>query len=330
MFKLQNEYTYDKDGFKLLNLTLDQNCFFFNSIAMGDLIASVPVVKYMIDTYYTTPDSYMVVAKQKFKSLFPFVPDANFHDFDDRVNMWGVPSAYSVGRINKSKEHFETRLTPKHLHLSQFAAIALAGRIIDPKYLNYVSLDPVDITHFNIDFTKAVILISSYRDLTRAWHSDYILSVAKWVKSQELIPIFIGKTDENENHKRESIKPKTSLPTNVAEYGVDLRNKTSIEELASIFKVAKAVCGVDSGPIHLAGTTAIPIVCGYTSVSSEHRIPYRKEGITIAIEPKIECIGCESRWRSNFWNFENCYLEHINCCIELTADKYISALKEIF
>jgi len=119
------------------------------------------------------------------------------------------------------------------------------------------------------------------------------------------------------------------LPDDITEYGVDLRNETTIEELASIFGEAKAVCGIDSGPIHLAGTTSIPIICGYTSVSPEFRIPYRKEGKTIAITPEIECIGCESRWRSNFWNFENCYYDTIECCKQMTSDKFISALKQV-
>ena len=329
MFSIRNTDTYTPEGTKLLTLTLDPFCFFFNSIAMGDIIASVPVVKYMVDNYYTTPESYLVVAKKAYRSLFPFVPDSNFHDFDDKENMWGVPKTFSVGRINKSKEAFETRLTPKHIHLSHFASIAMAGRIIPPEDLSYVPLAPVDITHFGVDFAKCVVLVVSYRDLTRAWPTEEVLKTAEWLKTQGLIPLFIGRTEMNENHARDSIKPKSALPEDVSAYGVDLRNKTSLPELASILAVAKAVCGIDSGPIHLAGTTTIPIICGYTSVSPEFRIPFRKVGKTIPIVPQIECIGCESRWRSNFWNFENCYYGHINCCKSMTADKFIAALQEV-
>ena len=41
----------------------------------------------------------------------------------------------------------------------------------------------VDVSHFGVDFTKAVILITSYRDLTRSWKPQEILKVAEWVKS---------------------------------------------------------------------------------------------------------------------------------------------------
>jgi hypothetical protein len=301
-----------------------------NSIAMGDVIASVPVIKYMIETYYPTHENYRVVAKPHFRELFPFVPDCNFLDYDKKDNMWGIPANYPISTINRKNDARLTRNTPKHMHLSEFASISLADRILSRDHLNYVSLQQVPIDHYGIDFSKAVILITSYRDVTRMWHSQYILEVAEWVTSQGLIPVFIGKTDIVEGNNREAIKPKTSLPDDISMCGVDLRNKTTISELATIFSKAKAVCGLDSGPIHLAGTTNVPIVCGYTSVSSEFRIPIRKDGVTIPIEPAIECIGCESKWHSTYWNFENCYMKHIDCCKQMTSDKFINALNTIF
>lgn len=301
----------------------------FNTVALGDVVASVPIVKYMVKNYYTFPDSYLVVAKQIFRPLFPFVPDENFHDFDVKDNMWDIPKSFSVGRFNKQKVEMDIRLTPKKIHLSQYASIIFAGELLPMKRLYYVPLQEVDVSHYNIDFRKTVVLVTTHRDLTRAWHPDYILEVAKWLGAKGLTPVFIGKTDVVEKHNKESYLPKNSLPEDVSQFGIDLRNKTSIAELASIFRQARAVCGLDSGPIHLAGTTTIPIVCGYTSVSPEYRIPYRPEGKTYPIVPQIACIGCESRWRSNFWNFENCYLKHIDCCKSMTSDKFIDILSKI-
>lgn len=327
MKPISSNVTYTSTGSRRITLTLDPYCFMFNSIAMGDVIAAVPTVKYMVENYYTDPASYFVVAKQHFRPLFPFVPETNFKDYDKKDNFWGMPSIL-LGLINKKKETGITRLTPKHMHLSQFASIMLADRILPDKDLNYVSLEPVDINHFNIDFTNTVVLVTSYRDKTRMWESSAILEIAEWLKSRGVTPVFIGKTD-TEQDIRENIIPKTSLPQDVSAYGVDLRNKTTIPELASIFRQTKAVCGLDSGPIHLAGTTNVPIICGYTSVSPEHRIPIRKEGKTYPVTPDIECIGCESRWRSNFWNYENCYYGDAKCCQQMTSDKFINILSTI-
>ena len=317
------------DGRRLLNMTLNPFCFMFNTVALGDVIAAVPVVKYMINNFYPFNDTYMVVAKAIFRPLFPFIPDKNFHDFDMKDNNWDIPKTFAVGRLNKPKIEMDIRLTPKRMHLAQFAAIVFLGEVLPPKALQYVPLEPVDISHFKVDFKNTVILVTTHRDLTRYWHGEYVLEVANWLRQRGVTPVFIGKSlkDDSLNGSPQNT-PKNSLPDDVSDYGVDLRNRTSIAELASIFREARAVCGIDSGPIHLAGTTSIPIICGYTSVAAEHRIPYRPKGKTYPIVPQIECINCESRWRSNFWNFENCYLKHIDCCKQMTPDKFITVMEK--
>lgn len=327
MNPIQNKPTITKNGNRLITQTLDPFCFMFNSLAMGDVIAAVPVVKYMTENFYTTPESYVVVAKPYFKELFPFVPDYNFRNFDQKDNNWDLPAGMVMALINKKNEKGVTRNTPKHMHLGQLASILMSDRILPEKHLHYVPLDVVDVSRFNVP-TNSVVLVTSYRDKTRMWHADHILGVAAWLKSNGILPVFIGKTDMDQNVRAEII-PKSSLPNDIGEFGLDLRNKTTIPELASIFRQTRAVCGLDSGPIHLAGTTEVPIVCGYTSVAAEHRIPYRMRGRTIAIAPEIECIGCESRWRSNLWNYENCYFGHAQCCSLMTPDRFINALSSI-
>lgn len=328
MEPIVNKPTITPNGTVLTTLTTDPFCFMLNSIAMGDVIASVPVIKYMVENYYTRSDSYFVVAKKQFRPLMPFVPDENFRDFDVKDNLWNLPSGTVMGVLNKKNEHGITRTTPKHMLLGELASIVMADRILPRTALNYVPLEKVDVSHFGVDFSKAVILVTSYRDVTRMWYPEYILGVAKWISDKGLTPVFIGKTDMDPN-VRESVKPKTALPADISEHGVDLRNKTTISELASIFWKAKAICGLDSGPIHLAGTTSIPIVCGYTSVSAENRMPVRSGGITIPIVPDLHCINCESRWRSNLWNFENCYFKTAECCNQMTPDRFIKALSAI-
>lgn len=327
---IKNKSDVTEHGDLRTNLTLDPFAVILNSVAMGDVIATAPVIKYMLDNHFTTPDSHIIVAKKLFREVLHFVNDKNFRDFDStELSFWGIPSTFPVGMLNTKSEGKFIRNTPKAMHLSQFAGIKLCDRIIPLEELNYVPLKPVDVSHFNVDFTNSVILITTYRDDTRIWHAEYILEVARWLKSNNITPIFVGKTDQNFQLKDKIVVAKSSLPDNIDDFGVDLRNKTTIPELASIMALSKAVCGVDSGPIHLAGTTETPIICGYTSVAPEHRIPTRKVGKTYTITANIECIGCESRWSASFWNFEKCFFGHANCCKFLTADKYIKILSNI-
>ena len=296
-----------------------------NSLAMGDVIAAAPVVKYMIERYYQDPTSYRVVVKEMFKPFFHFVPKENLQSYEDKENNWNIPNGFAIATLNQAKVQHITRNTPRIMHLSQFAALKFANRYIKESDLNYIPLLDVDVSSFSVDFSKAVILISSYRDLTRAWNSHSLLKTAKYIESKGFLPVFVGKTDMN---METDLIPKTSLPNKI-DFGLDLRNKTDIPQLASIMKLSKAVCGLDSGPIHLAGTTSTPIICGYTSISPEFRIPIREVGETYPIVPDIPCIGCESRWASHFWNWEECYLKHIDCCKNMTASKFIEHLSKI-
>ena len=317
-----------KNGKVLSVKTLDAFSFVFNTFAMGDVIASVPVVKYMIEKFYTNQNTYRVVAKKSFRDLFHFIPDHNFLDYDNKENLWGIPNGFAIGALNRKNEQRLTRITPKSIHLTDYASLAFCDRLIPRSELNYVSLIPTNLSKFPINFSRAVILVSTYRDQTRSWRNESILETAEWIKKNGFIPVFVGKTNV-EQDLSDAHRPKTSLPDDLSDYGMDLRNKTNLRELYTIFTQAKAVCGVDSGPIHLAGTTNVPIICGYTSVAAEHRIPIRKYGMTYDISVDIPCINCESRWRTNYWNFENCFTKTEDCSKLLTSDKFINILKEI-
>ena len=323
-------FDFTEDGRKREVLTLDPFGFIINSIAMGDVLACAPVVKYMADRFYTDPSLYRVVAKKAFRSFFPFVPDSSFNDFDEKGNFWNIPENWAVGVLNRKNDHRMVRNTPKKLQLSQYAGLMMCDELIPLEHLNYIPLEPVDISKFKFDFSNSVIIVSTFRDHTRTLPSEYILEIAKRLNNKGVTPVFVGKTDPSHDvEEKESAKPKSQLPDDASEYGLDLRNRTNLNELATIMSKAKAVIGVDSGPIHLAGTTSTPIICGYTSVSAELRIPVRKEGKTYAIVPDLECINCESRWRSNYWNFENCHKGTLACVNELTPNKYIEILETL-
>jgi ADP-heptose:LPS heptosyltransferase len=304
---------------------LNPTCFMLNTLAMGDAIAAVPVVKYMIENYYTDPCSYMVVAKQMFRPFFHFIPDSNFRNYEDKDNDWGIPADFSISALNAKNQGKILRNVPRMYHLSEFASIKLADRILTLDELNYVPLKKVNIDKFG-PFSSAVILVSTYRDETRAWKADYMLEIAAWIRKQDLLPVFVGKTDMNmDTH----LIPKSDLPEDISAHGLDLRNKTTISELATIMSKSRAVIGLDSGPIHLAGCTDVPIVCGYTTVDAIHRVPIRTTGVTYVVKPELECLYCESRWASHYWNYEQCFLGTAECCNQMKADKFIQKLKLI-
>ena len=78
---------------------------------------------------------------------------------------------------------------------------------------------------------------------------------------------------------------------------VDLRGKLSLHELQNVIDRSKLYVGADSGTLHVAATTRVPIIAMFTSAHHDLRKPLgRGEGTLFeALIPDIECYGCQSR-----------------------------------
>ena len=155
---------------------------------------------------------------------------------------------------------------------------------------------------------------------SRKFKKEEILRISEYINNSGFTPIFVGKTNEQ-----------AKLDFECPEFGIDLINKTTISELATIMSKSRAYIGMDSGNTHLAFTTKIPVICGFTSIQPDLRIPYRKNSITIPIiSEEIECRFCQSDWNLIDHIFYKCPIMKIPKCIDyITADKIIAALKEI-
>lgn len=300
----------------------DATVYCLNSAAVGDLIAAAPSIKYAIDNFHKRSE-YRIGIYEDFKCLYPFVPADKFvevkAEYDKTftiryLNMLGVG-----GRVCK--------LTPSRLNLTSYASIGLLGRVLKDYESKYIPLPEVPIYGYGIDFSKAVIIVTTYRDKQRTILAPEITKIAEYVHSKGLTPVYVGKVGAISIWKNNLAKTDFEYPG----FGVDLRDKTTFLELASIMKNSRAVVGMDSGPIHLAYTTDVPVVCGYTTVAPEYRIPYRSKGKTEAITPNIKCRFCESDWSLNTWNFNNCprKLELAECVTEMKAEKFIDALTRL-
>ena len=300
----------------------DKVVYCLNSAAVGDLIAAAPTLKYAIDTFHSKTD-YRVAVYDDFRVFFPFVPSDKFVEvkakYEDEycirhLNMLGVG-----GRICK--------LTPSRMKLTHYASIGLLGRVLSEDQLKYMPLPKVDVSRYGIDFSKCVILIATYRDKQRTILGSELTKIAEYVYSKGLTPVYVGRTGAISIWKNNLAKTDFEYPG----YGIDLRNDTSFLELASIMDQSKAIVGMDGGPIHIAFTTNTPVVCGFTTVSPELRIPYRGIAKTEAVTPNIFCNFCESNWSLNSWDFGKCprKMEIAECVSKMSADKFINALNKL-
>ena len=300
----------------------NKTVYCLNSAAVGDLIASAPILKHAIENYHKTTD-YRVGIYPDFKDFFPFVPEDKFVEILPRYE-----KEYSVRHLNMPGIGGNNcKLTPSRMKLTNYAAIGLMAKIPSDFELQYVPLVPTDVSRYNVDFSKSVVIITTYRDKQRTILPEELKKISEYVYSKGLTPVYVG--------KRGAISIwKSSLAMSDFEYpgfGVDLRDDTSFRELATIMSQSRCVIGMDGGPIHIAFTTQTPVICGFTTIQPDLRIPYRGTAPTIPIVPNILCNFCESDWNLNFWNFAECprKMEVAECVTKMTAGKFILAMEQL-
>lgn len=149
-------------------------------------------------------------------------------------------------------------------------------------------------------------------------------AIVKHLISVGLTPVFLGNSEIAKNYGAQ-------FSTEYTYDGLDLRNKTTINEAVKVMSEAEMVIGIDNGLLHLAGATNVDIIFGYTVAAPEHRRPRRPKGSgarCIDITPDISCKFCQSRVRFINRDFVGKCLYDDNACLNtLTAEKFIIAIE---
>jgi hypothetical protein len=141
------------------------------------------------------------------------------------------------------------------------------------------------------------------------------------IKGKGMLPVFLGKADLLDNGKITS----TFAGDIYYKRGLDLRDKTSVVEAATIMQHAVCTVGLDSGLLHVAALMKdSKIIFGYNITTVAHREPRRNWGYTINLnvtETDIECAACQSRLR-NFpiHQFDQCLYGDTRCIDILFRD----------
>jgi ADP-heptose:LPS heptosyltransferase len=309
--------------------------FIINSDAIGDVTCSLPAIKWICDNY----KRYKILAPYQLKDLFFFVPEDRFHDLKDTIflddkyleiylNSFHArnfnPEFIEYDNLNKRSTQVPL---PLRMHLCQYASIQLLNRVWSLEQMNYLKypLDNDEIKEFDIDFSKCVATNITYRDSARTMPKEEMNKICDYIESKGYQVLLLGTTrsswPHNEEYKSLDLKNR----------GIDLRDKTSIKQSINIISKCKAVFGMDGGIMHLAGMTNTPIVCGYTMVAPEYRMPIRdnilgKDVYPVLPDDDLECKFCTSAWQLETHDYRSCYFKHLNCVKQMTAEKFIDKL----
>jgi ADP-heptose:LPS heptosyltransferase len=105
---------------------------------------------------------------------------------------------------------------------------------------------------------------------------------------------------------------------------VDVRNGTTVGELATIMRDAKAFIGVDSFPFHIAQAMQTPAVVFFGSVDPKTRII--NDNVQAVVAKELPCLGCHSRKTGITYCTDVCETGDQACISRVSVDDMWRAL----
>lgn len=302
----------------------------FDDGGLGDCIARLPAVKFIYNNHphvniqLYIPDFFYDFAKACLKGTEKRIT----------INKWS-----SGGKLHKSGYPTRQFRTNSYgnlgVHLTEHAFHILCNTVPDDKNAyNYLKPDLTNtkIEQFNLPENYAVIS-TGYTASVREFKTEFINEISGYMLSRNIVPVFLGKrqTASGSGHVIQGTF-NTEIDYSV---GIDLIDKTDLLQATKICQNSKAVVGLDNGILHLAGSTDVPIVGGFTTVNPNHRMPYRNGVLgylyyPVVPETSLKCRFCQSNMQFTFnHEFTKCYYEDLKCLTEVPAQKYLDYLRDI-
>lgn len=239
---------------------------------LGDLICATPAIKVISEAY-----QQKITIVSKLPELFknnPYVDKSYKYSSIDvdyfKENFVIHNSFYNVGKKN------ERGIEYKHnrIDIRQFHAINLGFMLLKEEMeCFYQPTAPISV---EIPKSKYVVIHAAQNWASRTWSEENWLKISEMLIDAGFEVVAIGK-DSSETGFFNVQKPVFSLATNKI---INLVNKTSISDCWHLISSSFAFITMDSGLLHLAGTTDANIIQLGSSINPEYRVPYRKGGQT--------------------------------------------------
>ena len=319
--------------------------FVFNEGGLGDQIARLTPIKYCLDNYpWVTPN---LIVPEYFKDYAQYIfPDIKVMNFDES-NVFFEKEVKSLIKYNKkltldqAKREVLSELKQIKSDIGLHSMIRtnlvdcaynclLDYQPDDIKHKNYLSCPPLDVSIFNVP-NKFVVITTMFTAKVRELPPKVVSDIVDYCKEIGYKIVFLGKSKARAGDMH-TIKGETHIDYDM---GINLVDKTSLMEAATIMSKAAAVIGLDNGLLHLAATTDVPIIYGFTTVEPHHRLPVRHNEMgwniqTIVPDEDIDCRFCQSKMNFVYnHKFTECFYGDYKCIKKMDSEPYIEALKNI-
>lgn len=233
---------------------------------LGDLLCATPVIKQLSLAY----DSKVIVISpmpELFKNN-PFVEKsykASSMDMDFfNANFIMHNSFYNIGKKNeRGIEMHHNKFDIRQFHAANLGFMLSKDEM---ECIYYPIEEPV-----NFFKNKYVAIHPVETWAVRTWNAEKWMQLTSMLNKLNIDVVSIGK-DSHETGFFDINKPVMNFEI---EKGKNLMNKTTISECWHIINNAACFVTMDSGLLHLAGTTDTNIIHLGSSITPEFRMPYR-------------------------------------------------------
>jgi ADP-heptose:LPS heptosyltransferase len=233
---------------------------------LGDLICATPTIKKLYEFY-----EQQITVLSQMPEIFKNNPHVEASYKSSSVNMDYFmsnyivhDSFYNVGKKNALGIEYKHNM----MDIRQFHAIQLGFMLGQDEMECFYQ--PTAPNRF--DYLEKYVVIHPVQTwATRTWSAANWMRLTKELNERGVHVISIGK-DSSETGFFNIDKPTFNFEI---ELGENLINKTNVADCWHIINNASAVVTMDSGILHLAGTTDTTIVHLGSHIKPEFRAPYR-------------------------------------------------------
>lgn len=233
--------------------------------ALGDTLCVIPVIRKLSKTY-NRKVSVISNHSEIFKNL-PYIEN-NFHNTPELIeklkNIYEVLSTFDIS-------YRPDGVCNKHnvMDIRQFHAINLGFMLTkDEMEMDYVADDVI-----LPNLPEKYVLIHPVQNWdSRTWPSKNWEMLTQMLNEKGISVISVGKNSSEIGNSMVQ-KPVFDFPIRL---GHNLMNQTSLDQTWHLLNRCSCFVTMDSGLLHLAGTTDCEILQLGSSIDPEFRAPYRK------------------------------------------------------
>lgn len=237
-----------------------------NSVSLGDTLAATPTLRKLFNSYNKKID-VMTHHPELFKKN-KYIN--NLYSFSDRINENIYAEIFNtfIGVGGKKNEY---GVEKKHntIDIRQYHALDLGFMLNDAEMeYDYIPNDYIQIKDLPSEY---VCLHVANTWPSRTYSDENWQKLINILNSRDIATVLVGK-DSHETGFYNVDKPTKKLKFSK---GIDLTNQLDISQCWHVINKAKYFITMDSGLLHLAGTTDTHIIQLGSSINNKLRAPYR-------------------------------------------------------